>query len=478
MGEDDVVGRVAAWWPAGVVPSNPVPADVALTRPAVADAGPRSWREAGKVLRYCWDYLAYRITEGLPVEPAVAFAPAEVDAYREVLAGPVGTRNAVCSHLRRLHPDVGLAGTTRPSGTDDGRTAAEACVVALHPLPPAVAAVLAEHRPQLLGPETWDLVSGFTRAVVAAAAPQRPQRARDLLVGAAYLSAWVHGQHRPLTEETVLAARTIEDFLTLLLDGGRSVRGVATLAANLHAVRDAHGLPCDVARRRFPAPATKVPYDADEVDGLYAEVARIPNATRRRHLGAVLAVLFGIGAYSGECGWVTPDAVVTCGGAVWVGLCVPTGWDPPADPTAAGALAGAERRWVQVSDDYADKVLAAQTGAVANGDRFLIGGTSLRRNDRVGRLAHGSTGQWRVNLDTTRTRATWLVEAAAGGRYPVITDLLDAAGATSLERLAGVLDEIRDRAAAHGEDVLLGPAVTAFAASVEVDEDIAKGGAA
>ena len=449
-------GHVGAWWPAGVTPVEPVPVEVAQTRDVVGAAGPRSHKEATKVLRYCWEYLEHRRAAGRSVDASEAFTAEAVEAYKEDLAGAAGSKDARCSYLRRLHPHVGLAGTTRTT-----QAATRTTQATTHPAPasglvlavsdsatPAsetVAAMIAGHRPQLLAAPLWEVVGDLTRTVVAKVGVQRPERARLLMTDVAYVAAWVHSQHRPVTPETVLAGATIEAFLTLL-SGVRNERGVATVAANLHAVREANGIGCDVERRRFPAAAAKAPYSPAELDEAYRRAGRIPQAGRRAYVRAGMALLLGAGAAPGECGWALTSAVVRKADGVWVGLGVPGEWRTRLDTDAESALATVERRWVQVLDDHADDVLVANEYATANDQPFLLGGTGLRRNDRLNRVLAGTSDHWTVQLDTTRARATWLVDAAVSGRYPVITDLLAAAGAVGLERLDAVLPDIAARA--------------------------------
>lgn len=415
----------------------------------------------------------------------MAFTAEAVEAYKEDLDGAAGSKDARCSYLRRLHPAVGLAGTTRPApaaapidagagdldagdlGTSDpdagqpdaddhASTPAPDSVLAFtlgDPAPPVseeVAAMIARHQPQLLTASLWDVVGDLTRHVVANVGVQRPERAQLLMTDVAYLAAWTHSQHRPVTAETVLAGATIEAFLTVLT-GMRDERGVATVAANLHAVREANGVGCDVVRRRFPAAAVKAPYTTAELDELYRQAGRIPSAGRRSRVRASMALLLGVGAAPGECSWAPTSAVVRDSEGVWVGLGVPGDWNAAVDATTEAALATVERRWVLALDDHADDLLAAKVHATATEQQFLLGGPGARRNGRLNRVLEGTSDTLTVPLDTTRARATWLVDAAVSGRYPVITDLLDAAGAVGLERVDAVLADIRARASEVAE---------------------------
>lgn len=455
---------IGAWWPRGISQRPVVPAEVAQVRRLVSAASPWDDRpkELRTVLRYCWEYLNHRLAEGLDCDPAAMFAEDQITAYRAGLQGARGSIDARCSYLRRLHPDVGLTGTTRvqagsgastaeprssPPATPNEQTKTRRpAVTCTDDVPAEVAEVLARHRPQLIEPALWAQVGEVTRAAVTATAPQHRSRAVRLLTEVAYLAGWVAAQHRPLRLETVLDGSSIEGFLDVLVRAkGRTPRGLATLATNLHTVRAANGIACNVARRPFPAAATKAPYSPAEIDELYATARRSARQPRFAQIRGAFGLVLGAGAASGEAGWVTPEDVHRVNGRVAVSLGVPAGHHhhrgAEADP------AGIERRVVTIEDDYADDVLAAVRMASTRGERFILGGTGARRNNRLNRLLNGSTASATVHFDVTRARMTWLVEAAASGRYPVITDLLDIAGARTLERIADALPHIRARRA-------------------------------
>lgn len=473
-----VADRIASWWPNGMEPTRAVPAELADVRAIVAAAGPSEARpkDAVTVLRYCWEYLEYRRSVGLPTDPDAAFTVEAVDAYRETLTGATGTKAARCSYLKRLHPSVGLGGTTRtPAAATDEATepasdADDRTVTAL-PTPPAAPSAanrrrneawrlgfnIEDLRPRLLHDAHWEPVAELTRHLVTETAPTRGARAQSMVTDVGYLAAWVNSQHRPLTPGVVLDGATIEAFLTLLLDGGRAPRGVASMAASLHAVREANGVTCDVVRRRFPPRARKAPYTLDEIDDFYRQVARIRSTQRRIQARAALSLMLGAGAAPGDAGWLALDAVIETSDGVTVGLGTPENWDRKWNATDTAVLESIERRWVAVADEYCEDILIAKEAARPDESPFLLGGNSGKRNERARSVLYGNGASSNVSadVDPTRARAVWLVEAAASGRYPVITDLLDAAGAETLARVEDVVDHIRERAAELNEQPVL-----------------------
>ena len=308
-----------------------------------------------------------------------------------------------------------------------------------------VAAVLAEHRPALLDAGSWDVVAPFVREVVAHVQPSLVKRARDLMTSVGYISVWTLSEMRPLRVEVVLSAGAIEEFCEALLVGGRSVRGVATMAANLHGLREAHGIALGgVVRRAYPAASAKAPYSSAELEEIWAQVQRIPQLKRRMFCTAAVSLLVGAGAAPGECGWATPGCVIESKGRVLVGLWSPESHEASAADIDDATLATVERRWVELSGDWGGELLKAKGSACRRGERFLIGGSASRRIARLATLFAGNHGAWRVECDSGRARAAWLVEAAVSGRYANVVELMAAANMVSLDRLEDVIDFVRD----------------------------------
>lgn len=442
----EISGRIAAWSPPG---DNLDGTQQAFVRMVVAEAVPRTDKEARTVLSYCGDYVVWLTQSGHALDVGTVFAEEFVSTYRtQALARrPKGTADAICSHLRRLAPGVGLGGTTRKL------VQAPAPVVsALAEAPPALSAAVAEtitsYRPTRVAEDRWAAVAPMVRQAVTAASPARAQRAEDLLRCCAYLAAWVESKHRPVRIDTVLDGATIEAFSAVLARAGVTKRSLATFSSNLHALREANGLPLLVERLQLGRARAKAPYEADEVDAIFRQAARIPTAARRRHAHAGLALSFGAGVKPGVCGWLPPESIIEQDGLVLVRSVHPERWDDRlaydedqlADALGYGAAVPPERaRSVVVLDRYADVLLAVRKAAVDAGDRLLLGGTAQRRNGRFCQLMRpGRDSKWVVEVDSKRAQLTWLAEAAA----PLAAQL---GGAAALRRLAfehSVLDHI------------------------------------
>jgi hypothetical protein len=119
-----------------------------------------------------------------------------------------------------------------------------------------------------------------------------------------------HGASALQVVEDALAAATIEEFIAVFDEGEVSGRTLATFAANLHAVRESHGLPLDVERRHFAKAAAKAPYRSDEMHVLFEQAQKLPTAMRRHRVTGALCLLFGAGLFTIDAAMVEPDDVV------------------------------------------------------------------------------------------------------------------------------------------------------------------------
>lgn len=438
-GPDAAQQLIATWTPRS---GSPTPHALEWVRATVAAAGPRDVHEARRALRYALAYAEHLVAAGTPLDAAAVFAPEQVDTYRTTaMIGAKGSRWAASSFLKRLHPDVGLAGTTRHATDTDADEPADEPVrdtegAAAAGTAPAVVVVsdevddvIAGYVPATLDPARWAIIADLVRTAVRRCAPARPGRARDLCRCVAYLAAWAHATRRPLRTDTILAASTIEAFIAVLDSGDVPARSTATFASNLHAVREAHGLPLDVERRRFPAASPRGPYDTAEVDAFYATAAIAPRRARRRHLTAALDLILGAGAFPKDAAAATPDDVSVDG--------------------AGCTLVRFADRTVPVLDDHAQSLLDCADEARAAGDQWLIGGGVERRQNRLSELfGSPKSPQWAIPFEATRGRTTWLIAASLDpGRYGGPLEFLDHAGLacfTSLDRIADAMRAARD----------------------------------
>lgn len=423
----DVETWIATWSPN----DDADDAVVDIARAAVATAKPRTRTEARNALRYAVTYLTHRHDHGETIAPEAAFASDAVDHYRRHdLTGATGTKAAVASHLKRLHPAVGFAGTTRTTNVDKRAVTRPAPRPVVEPVTgpnPAVATTIDSWAPTNMHPERWDRIAGVCRHAVTAANPTRPSRARDLLRSASYLAAFTDARHRPLRIDVVFAAATIEHFIAVYANG-ITTRSAATHASNLHALRDAVGLPLDVERRRYPVDRSG-PYDSADIDDLYRQATHLPTEGRRRQATAALDVVFGAGATPTEAVAVRPADVAT-----------------DADGNVTVTLADVT---VPVLADHAATLAGAASAAAANGDRYLLGGRDGSRRNRFNQLfGANELGRWGIDVDSTRARYTWLVTAVNDPAYGTFADFVTVARLRSLTVLDQLLPHIISAAAA------------------------------
>lgn len=432
----DIATTIRAWTPASGPSHHDHDAAVAWVRQVVEAARPRVVREAEQALRYAFTYATHVVAAGETLTVDV-LTPDRVNHYRdEVLTGARGTRDATTSYLKRLHPDIGLAGTTRKTSERDASSdpACDEPATATEELAPGVDEAIDAFAPTRIAAVRWEETSELCRSAVRRAAPSRPSRARDLCRSAAYLAAWAHANHRAMRSEVVFAGATIEQFVAVL-DRGLPARSAATHASNLHALREALGLPLDVERRTFPTSDPKSPYSGAEIDRVFDQARRVPTRARRRHVSAAIHLVLGAGATPADALTVEPDHITS--------------------PAPGRVCVDFADRRVEVLADYADGLLTAAEQAREHGDTYLLGGTnSRRRATRFSQLfAARDSGHWAVDFDSTRGRTTFIVEAALDtARYPGVLALLDATGLETLNVVTDLLDVIRGRDAERNVD--------------------------
>jgi integrase len=432
---DPVDDRIATWNP---TPDQPTTAPwVQFVRDVVTAAGPRTPRDAATVLRYCATYIQHTQTTGEPLDAHTLFDADHIAAYRQTLTGPAGTQAAITSTLRRLHPTIGLAGTTRQprpdtpthhhttttAAGDGGVSAADAVPVT----PDDVTAAIATFAPQLIPTERWNQTADLVRTIVRRTHPTTTRRATHLCRDVSYLASWAVATHREPAIDVILDPVTIEQFLTTLLEQGRHNRSVATFASTLHTVREANGIPLgDTTRRSFPAPTPQTPYDDDTIDLIYTQANRVPSHARRTRILTALGLMFGAGARPGEVGSVTPDDVTCVDGRWFVHF------------TGSG-------RTVPVLDTYAEAIAEGANHARTTGDTYLIGGPSAQRTKRLSGLLN-SKDRWSVTVSPTRAWATWFtVAASTPGLFAAPIDLYAATGLRTLTSSWDLLTLSADR---------------------------------
>ncbi len=414
--------KVAAWVPDATVGHDST-AEAVFVRVAVGAAGPRNVKEAGKVLRWCYQYACWRTTAGRPLDAATAFNPDDIAKFvtAEYGQAPVGSQAAVRSHLNRLAPGVGLAGTTRKGASTHQPVRIEQATPIVS-VPARIEEAIDSYAPERVDPERWAAVRDVVREAVRSAQPGTVKRGEDLMRHGAYLAAWSSQQDRPVRVDTIFATDTIEAFIAVV-DAAWEPGSVRTVAANLHHLRQAAGQPLDVERRTFSRDSPKSPYSSGEIARLYAQAGCVPSAKRRRHVTAGLDLVLGAGISGAAAGSVRPSDLATVDGRLFV--------------TLNNADAGPGK--LRVLDRYAESLETLQREAADQGEEYMLGGTVLRRDHRFFNVMNPAGERFGVPIDMTRARLSWTYEvghavcAQLGStfalrallRTPSIVDLLD-----------------------------------------------------
>jgi hypothetical protein len=425
--------RIANWWPKGMTPTSPEPADVAFTR-AVVGAVPsfRHAKDAGALLGTCVAFARWLVATNQALDPRTAFAPEHLDAY---LAGPLagrpqGSKDAAMSLLRRM-------AATAPSVSME--TEADAGTPAVE----SVEDVLASFAPSTVDAARFAVVADLVRSAAWDCNPTTVARAKLLVRNATYLAAWVDACGLPVRRDVVFHPDTVEEFAALLATA-LPTSSAGTIASSLRTM----------SRTLFPPLSAKVrtrlgravwsnpPYGTAEVDSLFTFASRAFSAKRRRHFGLLLCMGLGTGANGGEMGLARLEDV-GCNQEGRTTLALRTALDP------------ARTRTIVMLDAYAELFGSLVAEAAADGDIWLLGAGGMRRN-RASGICEDTLGKWAPELDIFRLRNTYLL-ALVETRQTAL-ELLDAAGLTRLEsldavvRCARVAADVAADVAAEGDD--------------------------
>lgn len=274
-----------------------------------------------------------------------------------------------------------------------------------------VAAAIAAYAPRSLRSE----VSAFAQAVVAAAEPKSPARAKALLFAAGRLGTFATSVGLELDPEVVLHPSLIERFIVTQGPAfGMATR--RTLRSNLRALARAvrlHSPPAPVPLSRERA---KAPYSLAETEAYLALADAQPTLARRMHLSGLIVLGAGAGLMGDDLRAVAGTDVVVRSGGVVV------------------EVKGRRARVVPVVARYHERALASASYAGAG---YVTGGFSAQRRNVTGDLkARVAGGADLPALDTGRLRATWLVDAAGAIG---LRAFMDAAGITCSQRLGDLV---------------------------------------
>jgi integrase len=273
-----------------------------------------------------------------------------------------------------------------------------------------VAAYIGRWRPSSVSPRA----AAFARDVIARAAPQGRERAKNLLWAAGKLADYGMGLGLEPAPEVLLHPSTAERF-TRCAPG---LSGVArrTLRTNLRFIgrRVVPQLyPADVP---LPRERAKQPYNPAQIDGYLALADAQPTLERRMRAAGLVCLGAGAGLIRGDLREARGSDVACRSGGVLV------------------SVRGARPRTVPVLARYHAPLLAAAKSAGAG---LVCGGIDPGRRNLTSpliRALDGGTGLPR--LDTSRLRATWLAEVAD---LLGLATFMAAAGISCSQRLGDLL---------------------------------------
>jgi hypothetical protein len=274
----------------------------------------------------------------------------------------------------------------------------------------AVDGYISRWRPSSVSPQA----AAFARDVIAQAAPQGRERAKNLLWAAGKLADYAIGLGLAAAPEVLLHPSVTERF-TRCAPG---LSGVArrTLRTNLRFIgrRVVPQLyPQDLP---LPRERAKAPYSPAQIDGYLALADAQPTAERRMRAAGLICLGAGAGLIRGDLRDARGTDVACRSGGVVV------------------TVRGARPRAVPVLARYHGRLLAAAASA---GTGLICGGADPgRRNITYPLIAALDGGTGLPRLDTSRLRATWLAEVAD---LLGLATFMHAAGISCSQRLGDLL---------------------------------------
>jgi integrase len=250
----------------------------------------------------------------------------------------------------------------------------------------AAAGVIDRYRPRGVSAEA----AGFARAVVSAAAPDSPARAKALLFACSRLAAFAERVGLGL-ENALLSDAVIERFV-LVGCGGLSLASVRTLRTNLRALARTLERYPEPAPTPLPRERAKRPYSSAEIEGYLRLAACLSTQARRMRASALVCLGAGAGVIAGELRHLRGRDVVERAGGVIV------------------AVSGRRARSVPVLARYQPPLLEA--ARFASGD-LIVGGREPGRRNITDELCRALSQDGSLpRLEPGRLRSTWLVACA------------------------------------------------------------------
>jgi hypothetical protein len=273
-----------------------------------------------------------------------------------------------------------------------------------------IAAYIRRWQPSSVSPGA----AAFARDVIALAAPEGRERAKNLLWAAGKLADYGIGLGLEPVPEVVLHPSVAERF-TRCAPG---LSGVArrTLRTDLRFIGRRvvpHLYPADLP---LPRERAKTPYSPAQIDGYLALADAQPTAERRMRAAGLVCLGAGAGLIRGDLREVRGTDVACRSGGVIV------------------SVRGARPRAVPVLARYHSRLLAAARFA---GTGLVCGGADPGRRNLTNPLIRALDGGAGLpRLDTSRLRATWLAEVAE--RLGLAT-FMAAAGISCSQRLGDLV---------------------------------------
>jgi len=273
-----------------------------------------------------------------------------------------------------------------------------------------VAAYIGRWRPSSVSPPA----AAFARDVVATAAPEGRERAKNLLWAAGKLADYAIGLGLEAVPGVVLHPSTAERF-TRCAPG---LSGVArrTLRTNLRFIGRRvvpHLYPADLP---LPRERSRQPYSAAEISGYLALADAQPTRERRMRAAGLVCLGAGAGLIRGDLRDARGTDVARRSGGVVV------------------AVRGARARTVPALGRYHARLLAAAAFA---GTGLICGGTDPGRRNITNPLITALNGGGGLpRLDTSRLRATWLADCA---EQLGLATFMHAAGISCSQRLGDLI---------------------------------------
>jgi integrase len=275
---------------------------------------------------------------------------------------------------------------------------------------PGADGYISRWRPSSVSPEA----AAFARNVIARAAPDGRERAKNLLWAAGKLADYAASLGLDLAPEVVLHPSVTERF-TRCAPG---LSGVArrTLRTNLRFIGRRvvpQFYPADLP---LPRERAKAPYRAAEIAGFLALADAQPTAERRMRAAGLICLGAGAGLIRGDLREARGSDVTCRSGGVVV------------------QVRGQHARVVPVLARYHDRLLAAARFA---GTALICGGIDPRRRNITNPLVAAlDGGSGLPRLDTSRLRATWL--AGCADQLGLAT-FMAAAGISCSQRLGDLI---------------------------------------